>query len=951
MRLGLSYHAPPPPRRPPLLPYELLPALIGAVEFDALPQYEPDSITSGLFDAVKVLGSAGGTVAATGADRPVEATVLGGGEQRRVAAFGGSQLMDHSGAAADWSALTGPSTIAAVFSSDLVANATIIATGRMSGVASVGFELFLLAGGELYWRVADGVGWIVNTHAPVLLPGVMHYAVCVLSATAFAMYVDGALVASGVPGRTPTALTPDSTLRIGGATTSGNLLVGDVGLVSAYATPLSAPKRQALETYCERYSQSYNLSKGGPSLFLAPCLGAVVSDPGAPSPSYAALTGLEGAGRNFTTTTQAKEPAVTTTPSGLPAADFDGTDDALGLVASALPFNVGDDCHIIHALVRQDDDSGATDYLLDAQTGRLVFAPLAVTSGKSGWYDGTWKSVASAVSGWKLDTWYLDGVGGVGRYYENGVQRGEGSYTARALGGAVVVGSDYLQTGYFFDGALALLHARSAATAPDGATAFLDLQEISALEPTLTTLAQNLSCIGTVADIDTSDAGNFVLDAALDSGGAEELTNGDFETGDMTGWSVVNAAILSAETGTPYEGVYCGRVTYDGTSNPGMSQATVANAWYHVKGRARGDGTGKPKIISSATVWTGTTSTDWQEFDVYFQTTTTIIVFGSVLASAGHVEYDVTSLREVRPVRVVYDVSKDFDEAVDDGGFDTGTPWTAGTHWSIGAGVATAAGALAAEELEQGCITANRGLLTYTATVSANSVTPYAGTVAGTAQTAGGTFYDVIDSDGTDLKFGGHASGFSGTIDNVSWKRGNHAFSVAGSRPTYDAVNKCMVFGGTHYLIGVAPPSGSSGEFSIWFKSSDKSSTQVIFGCNDAVPNRFWINSDITTGYAKVYCGSNHADVNVDICDGQWHQLTGSFSGSLIYCDVDGVEASQTLAGAIPTVDIYVGARNNNGSVNNQVNGCIAAVGMFSRRRSAAERADWFEKHKPPGAP
>jgi hypothetical protein len=107
-------------------------------------------------------------------------------------------------------------------------------------------------------------------------------------------------------------------------------------------------------------------------------------------------------------------------------------------------------------------------------------------------------------------------------------------------------------------------------------------------------------------------------------------------------------------------------------------------------------------------------------------------------------------------------------EQVVNGGFDSDTGWTKGTNWAIGGGTANATAATAAQYLEQDCLTIGATYaITFTVTASANTCKPFAGTQAGVA-VGTGTHTQILVANGIALKFGGHASGFTGTIDNVS---------------------------------------------------------------------------------------------------------------------------------------------------------------------------------------
>ena len=113
---------------------------------------------------------------------------------------------------------------------------------------------------------------------------------------------------------------------------------------------------------------------------------------------------------------------------------------------------------------------------------------------------------------------------------------------------------------------------------------------------------------------------------ALEADGANLATNtqlisdGDMEAADASAWSAFNSGTLSKETGTPHGGSNVLRVTENGADYPSAYQADVITTGntYRLTGWARGDGNANPFIWDSAALWTGTSSTDWQRFDVVF---------------------------------------------------------------------------------------------------------------------------------------------------------------------------------------------------------------------------------------------------------------------------------------------------------------------------------------------
>jgi len=114
-------------------------------------------------------------------------------------------------------------------------------------------------------------------------------------------------------------------------------------------------------------------------------------------------------------------------------------------------------------------------------------------------------------------------------------------------------------------------------------------------------------------------------------------------------------------------------------------------------------------------------------------------------------------------------ISRDQQSYVSNGDFATDTVWTKGTGWSIGAGVATATGAISTAISQTAPATLTDGAayrVTYTITRSAGGLIPSIGGANGTERTATGTYTEIIIAGSTQaIAFTGN--GFTGTLDNV----------------------------------------------------------------------------------------------------------------------------------------------------------------------------------------
>jgi hypothetical protein len=123
------------------------------------------------------------------------------------------------------------------------------------------------------------------------------------------------------------------------------------------------------------------------------------------------------------------------------------------------------------------------------------------------------------------------------------------------------------------------------------------------------------------------------------------FADSDMETAGVGSWTVgVPAGALSKETASPYSGTQSLRITYSGAANPSIYQSVFTiGRTYRIRGWARGDGTFAPYLtnVTGPTIWTGTSSTNWQYFDVTF---VALHARGSALrgnmSAAGYVEFD-----------------------------------------------------------------------------------------------------------------------------------------------------------------------------------------------------------------------------------------------------------------------------------------------------------------------
>jgi hypothetical protein len=136
-------------------------------------------------------------------------------------------------------------------------------------------------------------------------------------------------------------------------------------------------------------------------------------------------------------------------------------------------------------------------------------------------------------------------------------------------------------------------------------------------------------------------AKQYLIDGDMEKR-TDVIVDGQMEQAGVTAWSVGNSATLTKSTASPYSGAQALRVAYNGTATPYAYQAIlVATKVYKIFGWARGDGTYAPIIYDGfAALWTGTSSTTWQYFEIDRTATTTDLKFASAASASGWAEFD-----------------------------------------------------------------------------------------------------------------------------------------------------------------------------------------------------------------------------------------------------------------------------------------------------------------------
>ena len=122
-----------------------------------------------------------------------------------------------------------------------------------------------------------------------------------------------------------------------------------------------------------------------------------------------------------------------------------------------------------------------------------------------------------------------------------------------------------------------------------------------------------------------------------------KLVDGDMEGADVSAWTADDSTLTKDTTAPLNEGTKHLRITSTGNTFWAVQTVATTGVYYRITGAARSvSGSAIPSIAlsSGGTPWAGTTSTDWQEFDVITAGNGTGIKFGSASSHPGVVDFD-----------------------------------------------------------------------------------------------------------------------------------------------------------------------------------------------------------------------------------------------------------------------------------------------------------------------
>jgi hypothetical protein len=327
----------------------------------------------------------------------------------------------------------------------------------------------------------------------------------------------------------------------------------------------------------------------------------------------AAINGEEGAGTTYSTGTERADVAT---------ASLDGEYLEIKTAGVAQGFAIGrfDNGNMYHEGQRLTIETGGVLSQIElwfgerggAPTGTVKWAWYSATEGTPGpggtlYESGTftpsasepvWNTITPAGTTYLTPAHYF-------LYLAPNVDQTTGNYW-------VVLASDGNAGDVYADGAFDQLQADPPGSWTEWAGQDMTLKLTLAPKPRVTLAANARGAWGNSIALE-ADGANLATNTQL-------ITDGDMEAADASAWSAYNSGALSKETGTPHGGSNVLRVTENGADYPSAYQADVITTGntYRLTGWARGDGNANPFIFDSAALWTGTSSTDWQRFDVVF---------------------------------------------------------------------------------------------------------------------------------------------------------------------------------------------------------------------------------------------------------------------------------------------------------------------------------------------
>lgn len=153
-----------------------------------------------------------------------------------------------------------------------------------------------------------------------------------------------------------------------------------------------------------------------------------------------------------------------------PALRFDGVDDYINVDSIASTNKT----YTFSMWVNTSTGLTTNRFIFDSSGGRLILGFYTSTSGKIGFYDGSWHDLGDSPNDglWHHLVWLFDSTAGEGKLYKDGTQFGSTlSYTGCDLGSSSRIFSNFNNTGSYLNGSILNFHIYDELKSTDWITA------------------------------------------------------------------------------------------------------------------------------------------------------------------------------------------------------------------------------------------------------------------------------------------------------------------------------------------------------------------------------------------------------------------------------------------------------------------------------------------------
>ena len=649
---------------------------------------ETETSSPTVYTSIPNRGGYGGTFSSSATKRPTFGYLESGGVLKNSIIFDGSNDAHTSSLPASswaqahqawtWSiAFKGAGTTASTYE--------FLVSTRTSTASQVGVTLTHDRVNEkvTLW-LANGSIYVANTATPngsVPIGDVVIVTVSYSDSAGYDIRVNGTSVISAALGGATSSSNPNATINIGESPAGSSPFSGQIFGICGYSRVLETSEIEIIEKYLSaKYQRQAAPGQYAPTIWYRSDLGLELRAEEDTDGYVSTWRDISGNAHDASQNTGSEQPPWIPRDADFQRPSLETDYTKTMDVSSGARWSSGVN-HSLIAVINPEDVGTTYKYLLDSETGRLIFAIQGTPIGQAGFYDGAWRACGVGAAGEQVLEWHLDDSNGLGSMYRDGVFIGSATYAGGvSFGGDVSLFSRYNGAASFCAGAFAELIHR------DSLIENADLYSIRNYLDTRYSFSHTpLEVPGHESWIDPTDASEWVTTGSYT--GTELLVDGDMEKPGVSDWDPIPASVVLAKlTGDPYEGNRYLRVTkVDGTGFWTIQSILATDVTYRISGVARSNGVALPTVIANwgVTAWQGTTSTAWQPFEVNIAATGSYFGIGGPTGSPGdYVEFDNLSVVEVEPAVIGQDKSRNLADPLTNGDFelvDGPDDWTAGS--------------------------------------------------------------------------------------------------------------------------------------------------------------------------------------------------------------------------------------------------------------------------------